>query len=259
MIQSANHQSEKLVRIDVSEHFPRVQLVAPTTSGYLLMAAEVDRRPWQLIPFSRNKNDLIRETKAYCAMIGRLAGILSASAFRAFFTPPGGHGGYLLRRKKRSHRARFDIVVLIEADSLSNIEEILRSPQWRQLESNVRSKARYVEVISATNAKRIADVDHTRDGVFLFNFFEADDVQQNLNVWEYTAGWFQKETELDNSTVLLPDATANTTYSIINHCRWDRLRDVLPSLLFKRSFRNYVLAHFDANDTAAMPILYHLS
>ena len=131
MVQSSapgNRQSGKLVRIDVSEHFPRVQLVAPATSGYLLMAAEVDQRPWQLIPFSRNKNDLIRETKAYCAMIGRIAGIAPASVFRAFLARPGGHGGYLLRRKKPSHGARFDLVVLIETDSLSRIDEILGLP-----------------------------------------------------------------------------------------------------------------------------------
>ena len=41
--------------------------------------------------------------------------------------------------------------------------------------------------------------------------------------------------------------------------RWPRLRDVLPSLLFKRSFRRYVLEHFEANDTAPIPILYKLA
>jgi hypothetical protein len=39
----------------------------------------------------------------------------------------------------------------------------------------------------------------------------------------------------------------------------DRLADVLPSLVLKRSFRDFVLAHFDANDTAPMPILYRLA
>jgi len=78
-------------------------------------------------------------------------------------------------------------------------------------------------------------------------------------VWEYTAGWFGQETGLDNSTVLLPRDGERSEYNIMNHYRWDRLLDVMPSLLFKRSFRDYVLANFEANNVAAMPILYRMA
>jgi hypothetical protein len=54
----------------------------------------------------------------------------------------------------------------------------------------------------------------------------------------------------------LPDRREGVDYKIINHCRWDRLTDVLPSLLFKPSFRSFVLANFAANSTAAIPVLY---
>ena len=37
------------------------------------------------------------------------------------------------------------------------------------------------------------------------------------------------------------------------------MRDVLPSLVFKRTFRTYVLANFEANRVAAMPILYRMA
>jgi hypothetical protein len=57
----------------------------------------------------------------------------------------------------------------------------------------------------------------------------------------------------------MPTRADLSEYTLINHCRWDRLGDVLPSLIFKRSFRDFVLAHFDANDTAPMPILYKLA
>ncbi|HZO46206.1 MAG TPA: hypothetical protein VFB68_09960, partial [Xanthobacteraceae bacterium] len=73
------------------------------------------------------------------------------------------------------------------------------------------------------------------------------------------AGWFQKETGLDNSTVLTPIEPDLSQYTLINHCRWESVAQVLPALVFKRSFRNFVLAHFDANDTAPMPILYKLA
>jgi hypothetical protein len=48
-------------------------------------------------------------------------------------------------------------------------------------------------------------------------------------------------------------------YTLIDHSRWDRLSDILPSLLLKRSFRDFVLAHFDASDAAPMPIFYRLA
>jgi hypothetical protein len=78
-------------------------------------------------------------------------------------------------------------------------------------------------------------VDHRRQGVFLFNYFFADRTDLNLAAWQYTAGWFPDQTGLDNSTVLLPDATSEPRYRLVNHARWDRLLDVLPSLIFKRS------------------------
>jgi hypothetical protein len=77
-------------------------------------------------------------------------------------------------------------------------------------------------------------------------------------VWEFTAGWFQQETGLANSVLLLPDSGQRTHYKIINHCRWDRLSDVLPSLLFKPSFHSFVLANFAANATAAIPVFYRV-
>lgn len=53
----------------------------------------------------------------------------------------------------------------------------------------------------------------------LENYFYADGIKQNVEVWNYTAGWFEKETNLDNFTLLLPLKNDNSDYSVINHCR----------------------------------------
>ncbi|WP_199616379.1 hypothetical protein [Paenibacillus alkalitolerans] len=66
------------------------------------------------------------------------------------------------------------------------------------------------------------------------------------------------KTGLDNSTLLLPAEGESSQYGVINHCRWDRLSDIVPDLLFRRSFRKYVLDNFESNGIAAMPILYKL-
>src|SRR5215216_2057781 len=58
----------------------------------------------------------------------------------------------------------------------------------------------------------------------------------------------QQETGLDNSTVLLPRDGERSDYNIINHRRWDRLRDVLPSLAFRKSFSTFVLANLEADN-----------
>jgi len=59
--------------------------------------------------------------------------------------------------------------------------------------------------------------------------------------------------------LLLPDAGQGQDYTISDHCRWDRLRDILPALLFKKTFKSFVLANFAANNTAPMAILYRLA
>ena len=109
------------------------------------------------------------------------------------------------------------------------------------------------------NLRAIGPVDHKRQGVFLFNYFVSDSLPQNLGIWEYTAGWFADQTGLDNSSLLRPDEGQTTDYTVINHCRWDSLWNILPSLLFKKSFRSFVLKNFEANGTAPIPILYRMA
>jgi len=251
--------SDSQLRVLPSEQsFPDVRLIEPSTSGFALLAAEVDRRP-PMLGSSLRSRQLLAECKELSEKLRRRSDVYDVAVFRAVVVPLVGGAPYLQRRREPVHRARFDVAILVEADSLSKVEEIQRSATYVELERRVRSVSRFVYQTAATNVKRIATVDHSRDGVFLFNFFVADRREQNIAVWHYTAGWFQQETGLDNSTVLLPAPGSASEYTLINHCRWDRLRDVLPSLIFKRSFRNYVLAHFDVNDTAPMPVLYRLA
>jgi hypothetical protein len=150
-------------------------------------------------------------------------------------------------------------VVVYETESPEATDAVENAADYAMIERAIEEAAMDTYTVTATNVKRIGAVNHDAQVVFLFNYFFADDTARNLAVWKYTAGWFQKETGLDNSTVLLPREGERCDYNIINHCRWDRLRDVLPSLLFKRSFRSYVLANFETNRVAAMPILYRMA
>lgn len=237
--------------------FPRVDLVEPSPSRFIHIAAEIEARP-PFLPDSGAKKQVLAKAKDACTRLAREPGVKDAAAFTAVLIPPG-LGEHAKQRADRLHIARFDLAVLIECDNAETVQRVQRHPACEAMQRAIVQTASYVHAITATNPRRMGPVDHTRPGVFLFNHFAADDLAQNLAVWDYTAGWFEVETGLDNSTVLLPDDPTQSQYSIINHCRWDRLRDVLPSLLFKKTFHSYVLDNFAANNVAAIPILYRLA
>ena len=239
-----------------NEQYEKVTLIEPTSSGYIHIAAEVDTR-LPFFPASPNKKRLLQKCKRLCKQLEAKKFVQRATLFKAVLIPPG--RGKFLKQRPNVHQARFDVSILIELTTGSDVESVRAEPVFAELEMCLKNAAHYVHTINANNIRRIGPVNHERDGVFLFNYFFADDVEQNLAVWEYTAGWFEKETALNNSTLLLPTDESNSEYTVVNHCRWDRLSDILPSILFKRSFRSYVLGNFEANNTAASPILYKLA
>ncbi|WP_350276395.1 hypothetical protein [Kribbella sp. HUAS MG21] len=96
------------------------------------------------------------------------------------------------------------------------------------------------------------------DHRYLFNYFYTDDRDTLLKVWEYTAGWFQANTALPNSALMRPVDGEPADYGLINHASWPTWRTFLPSLIFRRSYRPFVLANFKANAVAAQPTIYRL-
>lgn len=238
--------------------FPKVDLVEPDGHGYLLTGAVVDRRlPFGFFRESARKKQLLTKLRECAAALRAAPGVRAVTLYKALLVPPG--RGRFLKQRPKAHIARYDVVVLLEANSPDAARAVRASADWTALQSGMETASDDVYDIAAGNVKRIGAVDRSRDGVFLFNFFFADNLEQNLAVWEYTAGWFEDQTGLHNSTVLLPEPGEREDYTIINHCRWDSLWNILPSLLLKPSFRGYVLAHFEANATAAIPILYRLA
>lgn len=238
--------------------FDKVSLVEPSGHHYLLLAAEIDTSPLPFFLFtSTKKKELLKYSKSVCREIEHIDGVVSAVVFKASLIPPG--KGKLLEERPEVHIAKYDIVILIEVENESIAENIKSNKLYKNLEKKISEAANNTLYLSASNVKKIEAVDHEKQGVFLFNFFYADDVQQNIGIWEYTAGWFQQETGLDNSTVLLPENPEPSGYKIINHCRWDSFSDILPSLIFKKTFKTYVLDNFYENNVAAIPILYKLA
>jgi hypothetical protein len=242
--------------VDERWTFPPVTLVPPSRSRYLHLAAQIDSRP-PFLPSSAKKHGVLERCRVACERLRLQPGVLDARVFDAIFVPPG-HSELLRERAGAIHDARYDLVVLVECGERA-VGVVRAGATWCALEHGLRHNASSVHFMEATNVRRIGAVDHERSGVFLFHYFVADSVEQNLKIWNHTAGWFQAETGLDNSTVLLPLGRDKSKYSLVNHCRWDSLGAILPSLVFKRSFREYVLESFRASNIAAMPVLYRLA
>jgi hypothetical protein len=113
---------------------------------------------------------------------------------------------------------------------------------------------------AARNLRRVGDVDKSRPGLCLFNYFAGDNFDLAVELWDYLAGWYEAETGLDNSTLLGPLEGEESDYVMINHARWDHsLPLFMARQLPKKTFRSYMLANLRAHHLSAMPVLYRLA
>ncbi|MCR9141043.1 MAG: hypothetical protein NXI24_02140 [bacterium] len=245
----------------VNQHlqYPRAPLVEPNRSGYIHVGIEVDRSRLPFFLFTSNaKKTILARAKSFAESLAGRSEVKAANVFRAVVRPPVNQP-YLEAVSDRFHVARYDVAVLIETQDAGAARAIRDSQEFRDFQDFINDLAKFVHVVVTENARRIAEVDKSRPGVFLFNYFFSERPEDLLAVWEYTAGWFIKETGLDNSTLMIPAAGEASEYGVINHCRWDSLPRLMPSLIFKKSMQTYVMENFAANKIAVMPILYRLA
>lgn len=239
--------------------YPTAPLIEPNAKGYIHLAFEVDepRLPFYLFD-SRAKKKLLARARAFADEFRERPGVQAANVFRAVVRPPLSQP-FLDTVRDSIHVARFDVAILIETDGIASARTLRADDAFERFLQAAREAACYSHVIVAENARRIGEVDKSRPGVFLFNYFFTENRDDLLAVWEYTAGWFTRETDLDNSTLMIPLPNEKSEYGVINHCRWDSLPRLMPSLIFKPSLRSYVMENFKANKIAVMPILYKLA
>lgn len=242
--------------------YPKARLIEPALLGYLYVAASV--KPPGLLPLvwpSAKRSNLLRTLKGLARKLERLDGVLSATVFRAIVLPPTVRfSAYLKERKLPVHVANFDVLLLIETLSPAAVKEVECDPAYLELIGVLQADAHEVSIIAARNAKRIGNVDTSRKGLFLFNHFVADDPEVMGQLWDYLAGWYAVETDLDNSVAMVPLERQGSDYAIVNWARWDTSPlHHFWSQLSKKSFWNYVTANLDINHAAAMPVYCRLA
>jgi hypothetical protein len=246
----------KLAIVNPHPKYPRVGLAEPPPTGYLLLAAVVEptigRTPWPR--GGARKAALLTELKALASSLERLGAVTKATVYRAILIPPPGSDA----QRMATHPARYDVVTLIETTSVDVLDDVAASPEYRKLHDAIAAAARGEYLITARCLRRVGDVDKSRPGLFLFNYFAAEDPAVALDLWEHLAAWYAVETGMDNSTLLGPVGPSD--YVFVNHARWDMSLPRFAVRQFgKRTFYSYVLANLHANRTASMPILYRLA
>lgn len=225
--------------------YSRVALIDPPPLGYIHIAAAVEppRQPGPPFPGrSAEKKALLARLKTLTAQLD----VEKATVYRAVVVPPAGRE----TREKVAHVPRYDVAVLIETTSPEVIGEVRAAEPYKLLVEAVTETAADTHVTTARCPERVGDVDKTRQGVFLFNYFAAEDPEVALELWEYLASWYAVETGMDNSTLLQP--IGDTDYVFVNHARWDSLPVFMVRQFAKKSFRTYVLANLRANRTISM-------
>lgn len=232
----------------------KVRLTEPSDNGFLVVAAEVGDWAGPFPKPSHERRRLLTRVVTLCASLAVDADVVEVVVFRAALRPPG-EGAEILRRNG-VRPARYDVVVLVRTTTVKALDTIRANAAYRELVAVMENAARHTHVIAADNRARIADVDHGPNHWFLFNYFHCDDAQTVYDTWEYTAGWFQNNTALPDSTLMRPLPGEPTDYGVLNHASWPNLRTFLPKLLLQPCFRSFVLANFKANGVAAQPILY---
>jgi len=246
-------------------------LQPPNEFGYIHLAGEIEG-PRLLWRSSAKKRSMLQQLKEAAEALRRseMGKVQRVDVFDAFLFPPGAarearHD--LAQLGLDTHLAKFDVVLLVECSTVETARQVRNSAAFTTCQQLLEEAASYVHCITAKNLKRIAEVDKTENGVFLFNYFVAADNSETgvsgeemlSAVWEYTAGWWTANVNLTNSTPLLPIPEEVSEYTLINHCRWDSVLDVVPHLALNTELRRFVLANFRANKIVAMPVLYRLA
>jgi hypothetical protein len=230
-------------------------LIEPPGFGYLLLSADVEpptgRRPFP--GTSATKTAVLGRLKNVAAELARLDAVERATVYRTVLAPPP--AGYA---RTVEHPARFDVHVLAETTSPDEIAGVEATEAYTQLRKELDTEASRVDVMRARCVKCIADVDKSRPGLFLFNYFVAEDADVALRLWDHLTGWFMTETGIDNSTVLQP--TDRSQYAFVNHARWDYGVPRLWLRMFtKPSFWSFVQKNLNENRTGSMPTLCRLA
>jgi hypothetical protein len=230
-------------------------LIEPSAAGYVHLALEVDppARPGPS-PLTAKGRELLARVAPPLSRLGADTRVKSAGVYRAIGFPP--LAAFPVPARYEDVVGRYDLTILIETQVVEGLAGVVAGPAYAELLGLLRADAAKLVVTTAHNVRRIGDVP-AEDSLHLFNHFLTEN-EDALEVWDYLAGWYQREMGMRNSEVLAPVEAGTTAFAFINHASWNiSLARFIARQLSRRTFRSFVIANLRANNVGALPYLYH--
>jgi hypothetical protein len=235
------------------------KLNEPSISGYIHIAAEVQPSHIPFLPASAEKTKFLEKLKGLVQQLEQHDRVMRADVYDAAAIPPFESFPNIQERKGAIRIPNFDVAVLVETKSPVDSKDLEHSAEYRDILDLLKDKAKQLHKMAAQNAKRVNDVDRSKGGTFMFNHFVADDREVMMKIWDYLAGWYEKEMGIDNSLLLVPTGGEQTDYMAVGHARLKgNAIGFVAKQMSKKSFKEYVQANLYANRVIAMPVLYKL-
>ncbi len=244
--------------VNPSPKFPKGTFIEPSPRGYIHIAGDIEApKAGKFSPVlrkSKEKKDLLARLKELGRALEQVDKVERVTVFQAAMFMP--YTKYV-EEHTELRRPTFDVVVLVETTSPEDIPQVQESEQYKALMAAFEAKAKSMHVMAARNLRRVGAVDHTRQGLFAFNYFHGADPDVTKELWDYFAGWYQVKAGLTSSELLAPLDGQQSNFVVINHARWRYTMP--PRMMSKRSFWTYVRPNLDANDVGLMPVAYRLA
>lgn len=235
--------------------YAHVRLIEPTSAGFLHFAVQTaaQQRPGPVRRNDEQREAVIDALTTYARAALGAATASEAAVFRAVLVAPA-------PGEDASGVVQPDTAMLLKVATPASAVTVAASPEAAGLLAALRAAGARAHVLAARNVRRIADVEHRSDGLYLFNHFLAADEGVAVALWDCLAGWYQRETGLDNSVLLAPAQGQPSVFAIVNHARFAMSLPGLAVRQFaKPSFYRYVQANLRANGVVAVPALYRLA
>jgi len=244
--------------VNANPKFPKGTYIEPSTRGYIHIAADVEAPPpgkfGPVLRKSKEKKELLARLKELGRALEQVDRVERVTVFQAAMFMP--YTSYV-KAHPELRRPTFDVVVLVETTTPGDIPGVQENEQYKTLVGTLEAKAKSIHLVAAHNIRRVGAVDHTKQGLFAFNYFVGADPEVTRDLWDYFAGWYQVKAGLTSSELLAPLEGQQSNYVIINHARWKYTMP--PRFMSKRSFWTYVRPNLDKNDVGLMPVAYRLA
>lgn len=136
----------KIVNGHLAQNIREQEMLKPANNfGYILLASEVEK-PRVFKQDSRNKKALIKKLKVHANKLkDKDKSVTRADIFTAIIIPPGSREGrkLIVNNNYTVHPARFDLVILIECQTLEQSQRIQNTEEYKTLHDYMKFNSNY--------------------------------------------------------------------------------------------------------------------